>query len=298
MGHKPTTLSWIVPYLYILPASAILLTFIYWPMVYSLILSFYQWDFVSPTKVFRGLDNYTDLVNREFFKISFWNTGEYVLGLLFFEMILPLGLALLSLSITPQKIQEIFKALIFSPAVLSFAIVCYVWLWMFNPLGGVIGKFLSMVNVSPISWLNETKWALWSIVFVSGWKQFGYSLILYMSALSIVPPSYIEAAEIDGASNWKIFWKIKWPLISPTTFFILITTIIFASSHAFIPIHILTRGGPHNSTINLIYAVYLYAFEFFNVGLASALAVITFTIFLLLTFLQIKYIERHIHYGA
>jgi len=297
MKHK-LKFSWIVPYLYILPGVAILTTFIYWPMVYSLVLSFFKWDFISPTKDFRGFGNYTALATREFFWTSSSNTGQYILGLLPLEMFFPMGLALLLSGIIHERIQRIFKTFIFSPAVLSFAVTCFVWLWMFNFLGGLLNQFLSIVNVSPISWLSDKKWALWSIVLVSGWRQFGYSLILYMAALSTIPSEYIEAAQIDGVNSWQLFWKIKWPLIGPTTFFILITTVIFASTHAFIPIHILTQGGPYNSTTNLIYLIYEYAFRFFNVGLASTAAVITFTLFLLITFLQLKYIEGHVHYGV
>jgi sn-glycerol 3-phosphate transport system permease protein len=284
--------------MYILPAVAVLIVFIYWPMIYSVVLSFYEWNFISPTKYFRGFGNYTTLATREFFWTSGWNTGKYVLGLLPLEMVFPVGLAVLVSSIAPQRIQEIFKVFIFSPAVLSFAVTCYVWLWIFNPLGGLSNYLLSIVGISPVSWLTEKKWALWSIVVLSGWRQFGYSLVLYTAALSAIPSQYIEAARIDGVNNWQLFWKIKWPLISPTTFFILITTIIFASTHAFIPIHILTQGGPHNSTSNLIYLVYVYAFKFFNVGLASTGAVLLFAVFLLITFLQLRYVERYVHYGV
>jgi ABC-type sugar transport system permease subunit len=274
------------------------MTFIYWPMIYSVVLSFYQWDFISPTKHFYGFRNYVNLVEREFFWISSRNTGLYVLGLLLLEMVFPLGLALLIASITPKKVQGIVKVIVFSPAVISFAVVCYVWLWMFNPIGGFLNTILSFLNISPISWISEKKWALWSIVLLSGWRQFGYSLILYMAGLAAIPSEYSEAARIDGVNNWQLFWKIKWPLLSPTTFFILVTTVIFASSHAFIPIHILTQGGPHNATINLIYLVYQYAFQFFNVGLGSATAVVIFALFLIIAYLQLRYVERHIYYGV
>lgn len=291
-------LSPIIPYLYILPGIAILMTFIYWPMVYSLVLSFYEWDFVSPTKHFRGFANYTGVATREFFWVSIWNTGKYIVGLLPFEVFFPLGLALLLSSVIHQRIQNTFKVIVFLPSVLSFAVACFVWLWMFNPLAGFINKFLAMLDISPVSWLNDRKWALWSIVLVSGWRQFGYSLILYMAGLSTIPSVYSEVAQIDGANNWQIFWKIKWPLISPVTFFILITTVIFASSHAFIPIHILTRGGPNNATTNLTYLIYEYAFRLFNVGLGSVVSVVTFAIFLVVTFLELKYVGRYVHYGV
>lgn len=267
-------------------------------MICSVVLSFYQWDLISPTKSFIGFRNYTDLVSREYFFIATKNTGLYVLGLLLFEMVFPLGLALLISSIVVEKIQTIVKVVVFSPAVISFAVACYVWLWIFNPIFGLLNYFLSIIGISPISWLSQKQWALWSIVLLSGWRQFGYSLILYMAALLAIPPVYLEVARIDGANNWQIFWKIKWPLLSPTTFFILVTTVIFASSHAFIPIHILTQGGPHNVTINLIYLVYQYAFQFFNIGLGSATAVVVFAIFLLVAYIQLRYVERYVYYGV
>jgi len=290
-------ISWIVPYLYILPALIAFMVFIYWPLIYSILLSFYEWNFVSPAKHFVGFDNYTGLVSREFFWVSLWNTLEYTLGLLFFELLFPVGLAVLALSITPQKIQGIFKRLIFTPAVLPIAIVSWVWLWLFNPLGGLLNYFLSIINVSPISWLSDKNWALWSIVLLSGWRQFGYSLILFIAALANIPSEYLESAQLDGANSWQAFWKVSWPLISPTTFFVLIITVIYASTHSFTPINILTQGGPHNSSANLIYFIYTSAFEFFDIGLASVATIIVYAIFMLLTIVQVKYIERYVHYA-
>ena len=286
-----------IPYLYIFPGVAVLFIFIYWPMIYSLLLSFYRWDFVSPRKAFRGFANYGEVLSRDFFWISMWNTGKYIVGLIPFEIFLPLGLALLLSGIVHQKVQSAFKIIIFLPSVLSFAVACFAWLWMFNPLAGFINRFLGMFHIPPVSWLTEKKWALYAIIFVSGWRQFGYSLILFMAGLSTIPDSYIEAAELDGAGKWRVFWRIKWPLLSPVTFFLLITTVIFASSHAFIPIHILTRGGPSNATTNLTYLIYQYAFELFNIGSGSVVSVVTFVVFLVITYAELKYVGKYVHYG-
>lgn len=286
----------VVPYLYVLPALAPMVLFLYWPLLYSLALSFFAWNFTRPAWTFVGSQNYTDMLENEVFWISAANTGWYLVGLLPFEILLPLALAVLLTSLGGGRLQTIYKVLIFSPTVLSFAIACLVWLWIFNPLGGLMNLLIARFDLGPVSWLSDKAWALWSIVLVSGWKVLGYNLVIFMAGLASIPPEYIEAARIDGASRWQVFAHITWPLLTPTTYFVLVTSSLFAATQVFIPIHILTEGGPHDSTSNLIYLIYLQGFHFFTAGAASATAVVTFGVFLLLTLIQTKYVERRVHY--
>jgi len=289
-------LSSVEAYLYIAPAFVLLVVFKYWPMVFGLILSFLQWNFVSATKEFVGWSNYVGMFSRDTFLIALRNTPLYILALLPFYLALPLGLAVLLSGVRSKRLASIYKAVIFSPSVLSFAITCMVWLWIFNPLYGVLNRLLVLTGIPAVSWLSDSNVALWSIVLVSGWKTFGYNMVLLIAALSAISPQYVEAAEIDGATPWQIFWKIKWPLISPTMFFLLVTTIIFTAERAFIPINILTKGGPYEATTNLSFAIYLFGFQFFDAGLASATATFTFVLFLLITVFEIRYLERYVTY--
>ncbi len=290
--------STVEPYLYLAPALALLLVFKYWPMVFSLVLSMLHWNFVNPVKEFVGLSNYAGLLARDTFMIALRNTPIYTAGLLPFYVVLPLALAVVLANVASERLRSVYKALVFSPTVLSFAITCMVWLWMFNPIDGVLNHLLALVGVHPISWLSDSKVALWAIVLVSGWKAFGNNLVLFFAALAAVPIEYVEAAQIDGAGGWSLFWKIKWPLLSPTMFFALTTTVIYAAERAFIPINILTKGGPYESTTNLSYAIYLFAFNFFDAGLASAAASVTFILFIIITGLEIRYLEQFVHYEA
>jgi ABC-type sugar transport system permease subunit len=265
----------------------LILIFKYWPMVFSFVLSLLKWNFISPVREFVGLDNFVGLFQRDTFMIALKNTPIYTAALLPLYIALPLVLAVVLAAVASERLRSTYKAVIFSPTVLSFAITCMVWLWIFNPIDGVLNKILALFGLAPVSWLSDARYALWAIVLVSGWKAFGYNLVLFFAALASIPNDYIEAAQIDGAPSWQLFWKIKWPLLSPTMFFALITTVIYAAERAFIPINILTKGGPYESTTNLSYAIYLFGFNFFDAGLASAAATITFVLFIIITGLEL-----------
>lgn len=293
---KGINYSKIAPYLYIAPAFIFLMTFKYWPMIYTFILSGMKWNFMSPVKEIVGFSNYVELFRKELFWRSFINTFKYIGLIAPIQIVIPLLLAVLLNNISTKKIKSFYQAILFTPTVLSFAIVCMIWLWMFNPSHGFLNHLLNLFGIQGVSWLSEKRLALPAISVVASWKLIGYNLLIFFAALSAIPSDYTEAALIDGASNWQIFWNIKWPLLSPTTFFILVTTIIYASDRVFIPINMLTRGGPFHSTTNLVFAIYRISFQFFNVGVASSTATITFIIFILLTYLQIKYVQRRVHY--
>jgi len=272
--------------------------FWYWPLVYNFILSFMDWNFISPIKRVVGWTNYITLFNRPVFSAAFKNTFKYIGGILPLAIVVPLGMAVLLNSVREKSLKQVYETILFVPTVLSFSVACFVWIWMFSPIGGVIAQIFQAVGLPVISWLASEKYALWAIVIVSGWRMIGYHVLLFNTALNSVSHEYIEAAQIDGASPWRLFWSIKWPLISPTVFFLLITTVIFASDYVFIPIRILTKGGPFNSSTELVYLVYEYGFRFFNVGLASATAIIAFLVFLVIALLVYFFGERRVHYDS
>lgn len=289
--------SGITPYLYVLPAIVPMLVFLYWPLIVNFILSVLDWNFISPTRNFIGLKNYTSLFQREAFSMALINTGKYILGLLPWAILIPLAISVLILTVKNKKLRDLYETALFIPTVLSFSVACFVWIWMLTPIGGVIATLLESVGLRPISWLADHRFALWAIVIVSGWRMLGYHELLLGGSLKSVPTEYIEAATIDGASSGRIFWSIRFPLITPTVFFLLVTTAIFVSDYVFMPIHILTQGGPYNASTNLIYLVYQFAFQFFNTGLASATALITFLLFVIITALVFYFGERRVHYG-
>ncbi len=285
------------PLLFIGPSAALLLLFVYWPLIYTLYLSALDWNLVNPVRTFVGWANYRLLLQEPIFWVAAKNTLVYLLVLLPIELCFPLALALLLQSVAARRIRAMYEALIFTPTVLSFAIACIVWVWMFNPLGGGLSRLFRLVGLPAVAWLSNAKLSLWAIVLVSAWKVFGYNLVIFLAALASIPTEFLESARIDGASAWKAFRWVTWPLLGPTTFFVLVTTAIFTGTQVFIPIHVLTQGGPYNSSTHLMYLIYQYGFQFFQVGPASAASVLTFLGFLVLTCLELRYLERFVHYG-
>ncbi|MGH2362818.1 MAG: carbohydrate ABC transporter permease, partial [bacterium] len=141
-------------------------------------------------------------------------------------------------------------------------------------------------------------WALWAIVALTAWKNFGYNLVIFMAGLSVIPPEYHDAAAVDGASPWQVFRHITWPLLSSTTLFVVLTTFLTVVQFTFTPVQILTDGGPDRSSTNLVYLIYQYGFQFFQTGIASAMAVLMFVALLAATWTQFRLLERFVHYES
>ncbi len=277
--------AWLI--LYALPAALFFIVFKYWPLIYSFILSFKKWNFVGKMRSV-GWSNFTAMFGKDIFSAALVNTLLYIIGLLPFFIIIPLFLAVLVLNVKPEKLQNAYRTLFFIPTVLAFSIICLVWMWIFNPSFGLLNNFFRLFGSSGYSWLSDQRTAMISIISISGWKFMGSNMILFIAGLLTVPKDYIEAAKIDGANSWQIFWKIKWPLISSTTIYLVMTSVIFAAERAFTPINILTKGGPGNATTNLSHVIYLFGFQYFNIGLASATAIFTSVFFLIITIFMMK----------
>ncbi|MDO5022095.1 MAG: sugar ABC transporter permease [Eubacteriales bacterium] len=281
--------------LYVLPAMVFFLVFKYWPLIYSFILSFKSWNFIGKMKSV-GWSNFTNMLGKEIFSNALLNTLLYIVGLLPFFIIIPLLLALLLLNVKPKKLQNTYRTLFFIPTVLAFSIICLVWMWIFNPSFGLLNNFFKLFGSKGYAWLSDQRTAMLSIIAISGWKFMGSNMILFIAGLLTVPKDYIEAAKIDGASSWQIFWNVKWPLISSTTIYLVMTSVIFAAERAFTPINVLTNGGPGNATTNLSHAIYLFGFKYFNIGLASATAIFTSVFFLIITIFMMKSVGGFSYY--
>jgi multiple sugar transport system permease protein/sn-glycerol 3-phosphate transport system permease protein len=284
-------------YLFIAPLLALIFVFIYWPLLYSAYLSLYDWNFVSPDWRFVGASNYTRLPDDPRFRLAIWQTGIYVLAMVPIKVFLPLGLALLLWPIRRSRAQSVYRLMLFTPTVISFSVAALVWLWIFNPLQGVLNQLILASGGARINWLSNPQTAVWCVIIVSTWKVLGFNLLLYLAALEGVPEEYVEAGSIDGAGGWQLLRHIRWPLITPTFFFVLVTTIIFVNDEVFSAISVLTDGGPFDRTINLVFYLYQQAFRYFQVGIASAVAVVLSLAVILLTWIQFRFVERHVHYG-
>jgi sn-glycerol 3-phosphate transport system permease protein len=281
--------------LYAVPALILLIVFTYWPMLRTFDLSRYRWNMVAPVKEPVGLENFRLLLTSPEFWTAAWNTIKYLLAVLPLAVGFPLLVAVL-LANVPGRLQGPLKVMLFSPSIVSFAVGCMVWLWILNPIGGLANRVLAAAGLAGRSWLSDPQWALWTIVLLMGWKSFGYNLVIFLAGLAAISPEYHDAAAIDGATPWQGFRHITWHLLTPTTLFVALSTLVATAQHTFTPVQILTNGGPNRSTTNLVYLIYEYGFQFFQTGVASAAAVLMFAAFVGVTWAQFRLLERFVHY--
>jgi ABC-type sugar transport system permease subunit len=287
----------LTPYLLIAPLLILMAIFIYWPLIYSTYLSFFDWNFVRPDKDYVGWNNFTRLPDDPRFIQALRGTAIYTVALIPLQVLLPLALALLLFRTRESRLQGAYRVLLFSPTVIAYSVAAIMWLWIFNPNYGVLNKAISYFGVDAVRWLSDRNTAIWAIIMVATWKTLGFHMILYLAALEGIPKDYIEAAQLDGASSWQIMRSIRFPLMTPTFFFVLVTTVISVNDDVFAAINVLTNGGPFDSTTNIIYYLYQQGFKYFQIGAGSAVAVIVFVVTVFLTWLQFRFVERHVHYG-
>ncbi|MEC0234495.1 sugar ABC transporter permease [Paenibacillus kribbensis] len=279
--------------LFTLPALIPLLVFWLGPLGYIVYLSFTDWDFMSPEKRFVGLENYTYLLTNSEFYQSLKVTLLFGLG-----SVIPTivgGLALALLMNRNIKSSGLFRTLLFSPWVTPTVAVSIAWSWIFEPRVGLANLLLGWFGISPIGWLQDPNWALVAVLIVTLWKSIGWSMVFYLVALRNLPSDLLEAASIDGAGSWDKFRSITLPLISPTTFFLSIILTI-QSLQAYDQINVMTQGGPAGATRTLLYMYYQSAFESFNVGEASGIAVVIILICVLLSGISFLLGRRLVHY--
>lgn len=265
-------------WVFILPALVGTLIFIIIPVICSFGLSFAKWDLLNPIQ-FVGLTNYREIFSEALFYKILLNTVVFALATSVLGVIIPLVLA----CILNSKIRgaEFYKTAYFLPFITPMIVIGVVWEWIFDPSIGLLNHVLHL----HINWLYDTHFAMPALIIVSVWKLIGYNMVIFLSSLSGISQSMFEAAKIDGANELQTFKNVTVPLLSPTIFFVVIITAI-SSFQVFDLIYLMTQGGPLNSTNVLVYAIYQNAFEYFNVGKASAIAYVLFVIILVLTLVQ------------
>lgn len=266
--------------LFILPALLGTVVFIVIPIICSFGLSFAKWDLLNPIQ-FVGLSNYKEILTEPVFVKIIINTFVYAIATSIFGVIIPLILA----CIINSKIRgaDFYKTAYFLPFVTPMIVIGIIWEWIFDPNIGCLNHLLHL----HINWLYDTNFAMPALIIVSVWKLIGYNMILFLTGLSTINQELLEASKIDGANAYNTFKHVTVPLLSPTIFFVTIITAI-TSFQVFDLIYVMTQGGPLDSTNVLVYAIYKNAFEYFNVGKASALAYVLFAIIFILTLIQWK----------
>lgn len=266
--------------LFILPSLFGTIVFIIIPIVCSFGLSFAKWDLLNPIQ-FVGLENYKVVLTEPVFVKIIINTFVYAISTSVFGVIIPLILACIINN--KMKGADFFKTAYFLPFVTPMIVIGIIWEWIFDPNIGCLNHLLHL----HINWLYDTNFAMPALIIVSVWKLIGYNMILFLTGLSTINQELLEASKIDGANAYNTFKHVTIPLLSPTIFFVTIITAI-TSFQVFDLIYVMTQGGPLDSTNVLVYAIYKNAFEYFNVGKASALAYVLFAIIFVLTLVQWK----------
>lgn len=270
-------------FIFILPALIGTFIFIVIPIFCSFALSFMDWDLLNEIK-FVGLDNYKAVLSQGEFLQILVNTFVYAISVTIFAVIIPLIIA----SVLNTKIRggETFKTIYFLPFITPAVVIAIVWGWIFDPnIGGV-----NMLLKTHYTWLFDTRLAMPVLIFVSVWKLIGYNVVLFLTGFSTIDNSLFEASKIDGAGIKDTFFKIALPLLKPTTYFVILVTAI-SSFQVFDLIYVMTQGGPSDSTNVIVYSIYKYAFEYFDIGKSCALAYILFGIIFLLALIQRKVVK-------
>jgi len=266
------------------PSLLVIAFFVVFPIIFSLYLSFHEWAILTPDKPFVGLDNFERMFSTPEFWQALKNTFLYTVGVVPFGAAASLALALL-LNRTILG-SGFFRTAFFLPVITSTIAIAVVWLWVYDDNIGLLNLILRGLGFQPVRWLTSSKTALLSMIIMNVWRNAGYHMVIFLAGLQSIPESLYEAATIDGVNTFQRFRYITWPLLVPTTVFVLITNTIF-TFQVFGPIYVMTGGGPARSTSVIVYYLYQRAFEFQEMGYASAVAWSIFIILIGLTLFQL-----------
>jgi sn-glycerol 3-phosphate transport system permease protein len=291
MGKKKVWES-IRPHAMILPAMIGILLFVIYPVFYLIKLSFYKYNLLNKDKSkFIGTDNYTELFTRDDFYLALANTAIYTVSTVVLTIIISMLIAIWLSKKT--RFNAIVQAGLFTPHIISIVSIALVWMLLMEPNHGMLNFLLKAFGLPPSKWLQSSNSSMMSVIIVSVWHSVGYYALIIVAALQSISPSIYEAAALDNASKFKVFYKITLPMISPQLFFILIIMTI-GSFKVFDTIRIMTGGGPNDSTLTIVY--YIYEFRSNNIGYASATGVVLMAIIALLTFVYFRMLSKKVHY--
>jgi ABC-type sugar transport system permease subunit len=279
-------------YMFIAPTAALLSLFYFVPLIETFYYSFTRWDPASITPAqFIGLKNYSLLTGQVGFLAAVLHTFVYLAFTVPISVAVGGGGRHQNQRPRPFRGRGIYRTLVFTPYIAPVVGSALVFSYILSPLGGVFNDLLNAFGVRSINFLAQNPWAMiWLIIF-SVWQVAGFNMVIYLAALSSVPEVYYEASEMDGARWWARFRHITWPLIWPSTMFLLVIGVV-NSIQVFTQVYALTRGGPIDSTWTVIYWIYQQDFVYFNGGLATAGSVVLFLIGMILTLLQLRFLGR------
>jgi sn-glycerol 3-phosphate transport system permease protein len=285
--------SWWLPWALIAPQMAIILVFFFWPAAQALYYSVQQQDAFGTSVQFVGLDNFKALLADESYLASFKTTAVFSIAVAGLGLVLSLLLAVMADRVV--KGSAFYKTLLIWPYAVAPAVAGILWLFMFAPSIGIVSYALREMGFDWNHLLNGTH-AMILIVLAAVWKQLSYNFLFFLAGLQSIPKSLIEAAAIDGAGPWRRFWTVQFPLLTPTTFFLLVINIIYVFIDTFAIVDAATSGGPGKETAILVYKVFFDGFKALDLGGSAAQSVVLMAIVVVLTVAQFRFVEKKVTY--
>lgn len=286
----------LAPWFFAGPAVLAVVVFLYGPIIASAVLSVVDWNLLSPDIQFVGLNNYESILSDADFRLAAWNTLLYCIILVPAQIVLPLVLAVMIHAVQGSRLERIYRGAFFLPTILAYSVAGVAWSWLLNPVNGLFNEVLAWFGLPTSLWHMDPNLALLCVCLVTFWKSFGLNMLLWIAALANVPRSLREASRLDGAGPWRRFFTIELPLITPTAFFISVTTVFSVLDDIVGVVDVLTSGGPAGRSSNLLYFMWQQGLQFFQFGRASAIAMVIIVAVLLITFAQFRFGEKRVHY--
>jgi sn-glycerol 3-phosphate transport system permease protein len=278
---------------FLLPSVLVFGIFTHFGLLYNFYISLMSWRLSGTTSRWVGIENYSRFFSGDAFSLVLRNTLYYSIVSVIGALILCLGLALLLNR--PLRGRGFVRTILFAPYVTTLSAAAMLWLWLYEPRFGLVNILLGWCGIPGPDWMRSAQWAMPGLILMSIWRAAGYNMVIYLAGLQSIPEEIVEAAVIDGASPRQVFWRITLPLLSPTTFFLIVTGII-ASFKIFTAVAVMTQGGPLDSTQVFTYYIYQQGFMFFRAGYAAAVSTVFFVLLLLLTLAQLRLQRRWVHY--
>jgi sn-glycerol 3-phosphate transport system permease protein len=293
MEKRVTFNNRLLPYLLVAPQIAITLVFFIWPATQALYQSVLQEDPFGLSSKFVGLANFVDIFSNE----KYLNSIRVTMVFSFSVAAIAMSTALLLAVMAERAVRAatVYKTLTIWPYAVAPVVAAVLWYFLFNPTVGMIAYFLKSIGYDWNHTLNGRQ-AMVLVIIASAWREISYNFLFFLAGLQSIPKSFIEAAAIDGASPARRFWTITFPLLSPTVFFLLVMNIVYAFFDTFGVVHAITEGGPSEATNIMVYKVYRDGFISLDLGGSAAQSVVLMSVVILLTVVQLRYIERKVHY--
>lgn len=276
--------QWWLGYAFISPAMVLFLTFILGPFIAAMWLSLFSWDLLTPAE-FVGVDNFVRLFQDALLWRSLGNTFIFAFASIVTHLVAGIVLALAVNRAMNRALNYFVRGAVFFPFLISWAAVALLWKYVLDPAFGLVSYYLGLIGIESPNWFTDPAWALTGIIAIDFWHTIGFTFLILLAGLQTVPKELLEVAKTDGANSWQTFWNVTIPLMSPTIFFATIITFIGAFQ-IFDPVQIITQGGPDDSTLTVVMYLYRMGFQAFQVGYASAIALVVFIVIMGVTILQ------------